>query len=109
MTIINIKPLSVNQCWQGRRFKTPKYNSYEKELLCLLPPLTIPEGKLKLDIVVAFSNRGSDIDNVVKPLLDILQKKYAFNDSRVYEITILKTIVKKGTESISFCFETFCR
>ena len=31
--IVNIKPLSVNQAWAGRRFKTPKYKAFEKEML----------------------------------------------------------------------------
>ena len=26
MKKVSIKPLSVNQCWQGKRFKTPKYS-----------------------------------------------------------------------------------
>ena len=28
---LNIKPLSVNQAWQGKRFKTKKYNVYQSD------------------------------------------------------------------------------
>ena len=35
--IIDIKPLSVNKMWQGRRYKTYEYQKYEKEFLYLLP------------------------------------------------------------------------
>ena len=50
MTIqIHRKPLSVNTCWQGKRFKTPLYKEYEKEILELLPEkYEIPEGDLQV-------------------------------------------------------------
>ena len=99
---IEIKPLSVNQCWQGKRFKTPIYKSYEKELLLILPNLTIPEGDLEIIITFGFSSKASDWDNPIKPFQDILQKRYGFNDSRVYKATIIKDIVKKGKEYIKF-------
>ncbi len=100
--IVNIKPLSVNQCWKGRRFKTPIYKKYEKELLLLLPKLDIPEGKLEITITFGFSSKASDWDNPIKPFQDILQKRYGFNDSRVYKATVTKEIVKKGKEFIEF-------
>jgi hypothetical protein len=34
---LNEKPLSVNLAWQGKRFKTPIYKAYEKELLLRMP------------------------------------------------------------------------
>ena len=99
---VNIKPLSVNEVWQGRRFKTPIYKKYENELLFMLPKIKIPEGKLELTIVFGFSSSASDWDNPIKPFQDILQKRYSFNDSRVYKATIIKEIVKKGQEFIEF-------
>ncbi len=90
--MIKIKPLSVNQAWQGRRFKTPKYKAYEKELLFLLPKLSVPKTKLRIEIHVCFRNKLSDIDNVIKPFLDILQKKYKFNDRDIYELEIKKIV-----------------
>jgi hypothetical protein len=33
---IQIKPMSVNIAFQGRRFKTPLYKKYEKDLMLLL-------------------------------------------------------------------------
>lgn len=106
---INIKPLSVNQAWQGRRFKTDKYKSYEKELLYLLPNrknFGCLDGNLRIDIKFGFSSKSSDIDNPVKPLLDILQKKYKFNDSQIYELHVKKTVVDKGDEFIEFNLES---
>lgn len=105
MNKINIKPLSVNEVWQGKRFKTTAYKSYEKSLLLLLPNFEIPKGKLKIYFEFGFSNSQSDIDNPVKPILDILQKKYGFNDSQVYEMNVKKEIVKKGSEYIKIEIE----
>jgi Holliday junction resolvase RusA-like endonuclease len=104
---ISIKVLSVNQAWCGRRFKTPKYKAYEKELWYLLPNKNIPKGKLALDIVVGHSNKGADIDNFLKPFLDVLQKKYIFNDNRIFKLVVEKKIVKKGEEYISFNFTEY--
>ena len=97
---IEIKPLSVNQCWQGRRFKTKKYKAYEAELLAKLPAMSVSKGFLSVQIVFGFSNKLSDIDNGLKPLLDILQKKYKFNDRDIYHLEVSKEIVKKGNEFI---------
>lgn len=100
---IKIKPLSVNQAWQGRRYKTPAYRDYEKTLLLLLPPaVTVPDGRLHLNVVVGYSNKQADIDNFLKPFVDILQKKYGFNDNRVYRLTVDKQITNKGAEFIGF-------
>jgi hypothetical protein len=71
MHTINIKPLSVNQAWQGKRFKTNLYKQYEHDVLLLLPKIKIVQPPYRLNIVVGFSNKASDIDNVLKPFLDI--------------------------------------
>jgi Holliday junction resolvase RusA-like endonuclease len=104
---INIKPLSVNLAWKGRRFKTEKYKSYEKAVLLMLPKIVIPQDKIKLIIEVGYSNKASDIDNCLKPFIDILQKKYRFNDNKIYELAVKKVIVKKNSEFISFEFKDF--
>ena len=103
MHSLQIKPLTINKAWRGgRRYRTNEYKAYEELLFYLLPKLEIPEGELKLTLVVGFSNKGMDIDNVLKPFIDCLQKKYEFNDNRIYEINIKKKIVKKGEEYIKF-------
>ena len=105
--IIFIKPLSVNQCWQGKRFKTTNYKVYEKTVLELLPDnLYVPDnGKLMVTISFGFSSKMSDYDNAIKPFQDILQKKYGFDDNRIYEAHIYKDIVKKGDEYIKIRIE----
>ena len=103
MTKIKIKALSVNKAWQGRRFKTKEYTSYEAELFYKLPKMEISKTeKLFISLTIGYSNKLADIDNFVKPFLDVLQKKYGFNDSQIYEMHIMKTITEKGKEFIEF-------
>lgn len=98
---LNEKPLSVNLAWQGKRFKTPAYKRYQNEMLLLMPKAKIdPDQMLRIEFFFGFSNKASDLDNPVKLLLDIAQKKYGFNDKNVYELNVRKCIVKKGEEFI---------
>lgn len=103
---MDVKPLSVNECWQGKRFKTRKYLAYEKELLYTLPKLKLPEPPYKVSFEFGFSNVMCDWDNPVKPLQDILQKKYGFNDKDVHEANVVKTKTKKGKEYFKFKIES---
>ena len=98
---LDIKPLSVNKAWQGRRFKTPEYKAYEQELLLRLPRIEIPKPPYKIYYEFGLSNKLSDIDNCIKQLQDILQKKYEFNDNEIYELHAKKKIVPKGREYIA--------
>ncbi len=100
--LINIKPLSVNQAWQGRRFKTKAYDKYIRDVMCLLRPLKVSDGKLELEITFGLSNRAADIDNPLKCFIDVLQKKYNFDDKMIYRLIVNKDITKKGNEYIKF-------
>lgn len=99
---LEIKSLSVNEAWQGRRVKTKKYRDFEKTILLMLRPMEMPEGNLELFLRWGFSSSGSDWDNPIKPFQDCLQKKYNFNDNKVYRAIIEKVKVKKGEEFIEF-------
>ena len=107
MRRINIKPLSVNEVWQGKRFKTPKYKGYEKHVLMLLSPLEVRGERLSLLLRFGLSSKNADVDNPVKPFLDILQKRYGFNDRQIYRLTVEKEDVAKGEEYIEFTFSEF--
>lgn len=102
---VNIKPLSVNDAWQGRRFKTDKYEAYEMEMLLRLPAGKLPPPPYRIFYEFGFSNKLCDFDNPCKPLGDILQKKYGFNDNEIYEAHIYKNVVKRGHEYIKVKIE----
>ena len=108
---IEIKPLSVNEAWQGRRFKTEKYKNYEKLLLFSLPPSKTNWDKIPIDLTlsIGFSNVASDIDNAVKPFIDVLQKRYKFNDKYIFRLIVEKEMVTKGKEFIKFTIKKFSK
>lgn len=99
---VNIKPLSVNDAWKGRRFKTDDYKAYERAVLLMLESYDVPEGLLHIDLTFGLSSKNADFDNPVKPFVDCLQKKYGFNDRRIKSASILVDDVAKGCEYIDF-------
>lgn len=107
LNTIKIKPLTVNQCWKGERFKTTRYERYCEAVSLLLPNnIIVPSGLLRVYYEFGMSYSGADWDNPCKPLQDILQAKYKFNDSRIMEATVKKVIVKRGQEYIKFKIES---
>lgn len=101
--IVDIKPLSVNKAWQGKRFKTKDYKNFEKNMLLLLPNnLKVSNGNLLVELTYGFSSKLSDIDNPTKMVLDCLCKKYGFDDRQIYKLIQEKKIVQKGKEFIEF-------
>ena len=105
MIRVNIKPLSVNKAFQGRRFKTPEYQKYEKECLLLLPNKRIElstKTKYKIHFKFGFSSEASDWDNCIKTTQDCIAKKYKFND-KLIRIGLVETEqVAKGKEYFEF-------
>jgi Holliday junction resolvase RusA-like endonuclease len=68
----------------------------------MLPKLLIENKPIKIDLEFYFSSVASDIDNPIKLILDIFQKKYKINDKQIYQLHIKKHIVKKGYECFKF-------
>jgi Holliday junction resolvase RusA-like endonuclease len=106
MQRIEIKPMSVNQAWQGRRYKTKEYAIFERNVMALLTGIKLPSPPYKLTLHLAFSNKASDIDNPIKLISDILQKRYGINDKDIYELVVKKVIVAKGREYFEFKIES---
>jgi len=104
---VYLKPMSVNQCWVGRKTPSPVFQKYRIDMDRLIPEdYEVPTGE-ELFVFFRFglSNRGNDLDNGCKPLLDGLQAKLGFNDNKVYMIAMDKDIVKKGKEYFEFCIK----
>jgi Holliday junction resolvase RusA-like endonuclease len=93
----------MNEAFMGRKRKTAKYRDYEIKVPKELPDLDLPDrGPLGLRLRAGLSNRAADLDNVIKPFLDILQSHYGFNDNRIYYIEMTKVKIAKGEEYVSF-------
>lgn len=98
-----IRPLSVNEGYTGRRFKTMQHRMWEKSVMWLLPKnYTIPDGYLQIYFKFGFSSKSSDWDNAVKHFQDCLSKKYKFNDKLIRKAIIEIDVVKKGCEYVQW-------
>jgi len=109
MIVLNEKPLSVNQAWKGKRFRTQKYKDWCFRCITKLDSNSELIGsKYIFYIDVYYSNSASDIDNCLKPFFDLLQKKYEmFDDKNVYSLVINKRICSKGQDRIEFIATEF--
>ncbi len=101
-----IKPLSVNDAWKGRRFSTADKKEYERRVTRMLPDINIPSGPYEVYYKFGFSSAASDWDNPIKPLQDILAKKYKFNDKLIKRAIVETEKVEKGNEYIQFQIKT---
>ena len=97
---IPIKPLSVNEAWAGRRFKSKKYKQYEKDIDFLIRNQSEEHGEFNVIYTFFIKNYGrTDIDNLIKPLQDILVKKgYIEDDRKIVSMTVRK--IKSKDEKI---------
>lgn len=99
---VNMKPMSVNGAWQGRRFKSDEYKAYTDSCMSILPNIELPLPPYRINFTFGVSNPASDWDNPVKPIQDILQSRYKFNDKDIYEAFVKKVIVPKRMEYFEF-------
>jgi len=78
--------MTVNQAWQGRRFKTEKYRKWQKDFCLLLPKVEPLEGQIGVRLYFYLHHPLKwDVDNFIKPVLDCLQKKgLIVNDNRIF-------------------------
>ncbi|GAB2639592.1 RusA family crossover junction endodeoxyribonuclease [Vibrio panuliri] len=91
---VRLKPLSVNEAYFGSKTKTARYRKYEDAMRLCLPDMDIPDGKLALQVEVTYARASSDIDNFLKAFIDCLQKRYEFNDNRIYKLRVIKHVDK---------------
>lgn len=92
MIEIQVKALSVNRLFKGRRFKTQEYKDYEEFLLYSLPKKPMIKGMVNIHYKFFLKNHKiTDCSNLVKALEDILVKKgYIVDDRFVYKFTVEK-------------------
>lgn len=99
---IQIRPLSLNMAYVGRRFSTDALKSFKREMAVLLPRIKVPTGKLMVTYKFGVSSKASDADNLAKATTDCIAECYGFNDRIIYKFVIEKEDVKKGAEFIQF-------
>lgn len=107
MIELNIKPISVNTAYNGKRTRSKEYNSFIRHLSFILPKnIQAPEGKFYVVYEFGLSSSLADFDNSIKPFQDVLQKFYKFDDKLIQGAYSQKIKVDKGKEYIKFEFFT---
>ena len=107
MIRVNVKPLSVNMAYTGRRFATDALKSFRKELGFALKPMKLPDPPYEIHFIFGQSNAGADWDGGIKAAQDIIAKKYKFNDKLIRRGVVDIDLVEKGEEYISFEIITY--
>ncbi len=82
---LNIKPLSSNVAWQGRRFSTKAKTQFENAMHLLLPTTKVcglPYYRMAYDFFLVNFSR-TDIDNLVKTSQDCLVRRGIISDDRL--------------------------
>lgn len=79
------KPISINNAFQGKRFKTKECKQYERDVFKQLPLYRKIEGWVEVEFIFYLKGTSfslSDISNLVKILEDCLVKKGYIEDDR---------------------------
>ena len=95
---LGIKPISINEAFQGRRFKTKKCKKFEEDLSYLLPAKKCIPGKVQVRYKFYLKNHAlTDYDNMIKVMQDSLVKKgYIEDDRKIYRAMIDKIPSKEN-------------
>lgn len=88
--VLPIRALSVNQTWRGRRFKTDLYQQYERDCFKLIRGTPV-KGEVEIHFQFHYKKHPYDLDNGIKPILDILVKTGMIDDDRY----LMKLIAEK--------------
>lgn len=96
---ITIAPMSVNKCWQGRRFKTPEYKAWRTQFAYTINGVQKIEGFVEVWLTFYIQNFAlSDTGNMEKATMDALVEAGCMDDDRFVVVEHLKK-VKVSTEA----------
>ncbi len=82
---LRIKPISINICWQGRRFKTKEYKQFCKDIAILLEPYKNIRFNGYVEVNYKWYTKNwkvTDWDNKIKPFQDCLVNSGIIKDDR---------------------------
>lgn len=108
MIRIDYKPISINEAYSGRRFKTKLYREFCKGVALMVKPQKLPEAPYKITLIFGQSNiEFADWDGPIKNFQDVLCKKLGINDRTIYRGEVEKVFTPKGQEFIMYKLEHY--
>jgi Holliday junction resolvase RusA-like endonuclease len=103
---IQIKPLSTNKAWMGRKFKSDDYIDFELELSVKLKKFKdykMDLDKTELEVSYTFYLKNyalTDVGNLEKQLTDVLVANQFIKDDRYIKRLILQKERSEGDDFI---------
>lgn len=99
---LDVRPLSVNNAFRGRRFKTPEAKQFDRILALILPKRFEPGPCYRVTYRFGLRQFGlSDLDNLLKCLQDCIVRKGIITDDRkITELHAFKTRSEKDTVQV---------
>lgn len=80
---VHLSPISINRCWQGKRFKTKEYAYWRRDFGLVVPKRETLKGWCHVNLRFYVKNFSMiDTDNLVKPTLDGLVENGIIEDDR---------------------------
>lgn len=101
---IPLRAISVNEAFQGRRFKTDKCNDFCDDFLKVAPRKNTVPGTVEIEYKFYVKNhKAADYDNLIKITQDMIVKcGYIEDDRKIYKATIHKIPCEIQDERIEF-------
>ena len=102
---INTKPLSQNQAWKGKVYKSKAYKDYEQIIKVHLMTFKLPRIRPNTPFYLFLefgTPRYQDCSNSIKLAEDIICRHLGVNDNYVMAIFSRKVITKKQDSYIRF-------
>ena len=112
---LQMKSISTNKIWTGKRFLSAAARDFKKEahyrLLTNRSELksqlaAAGDGELAIRFEFGLS-RDADTDNCLKLVIDVLSAVMGIDDRRFRGVSAMKTKVKRGGEFIRFAISAF--
>lgn len=95
----------MNEAWQGRRYKSSKYQKFSNEVnlrLALVKKEVVEDRPLGIHYKFHISNMNTDVDNLIKAFQDVLFKWLGIDDRRIAKLVAEKVKCAKGQEKIEW-------
>ena len=105
MYTLELKPISVNEAYKGRKWMTDKHREFKKVAAILLSRMDFPKLKEKEPFYIIYhfyTDASVDIDNMVKVVQDCITQCLGTDDRYIYGLYIEKHKIKRGNERIEF-------
>lgn len=110
MITLNMKPVSTNKIWTGRKYLSAEAKRFKQECTARLRmhKVTIPDKETPMELHLRFGlSRDMDVSNCIKLLEDCIADAVGINDIQFQGITAVKERVRGGMEFISFDITDF--